>query len=106
MGTRYVDGALNFLIAEAVRTTARLNRALSELRHLEGEILRFYRRSKLTDELIGLRPRRAHGAACGASRLGEQGQHGRGLPGVKPPSLGTDEFLRGKHLERHHHRAA
>jgi len=38
-----------------IRTTARLNRALSELRHLEGEILHFYRRSKLTDELIGLR---------------------------------------------------
>ena len=38
-----------------IRTTPRLNRALSELRHLEGEILHFYRRSKLTDELIGLR---------------------------------------------------
>ena len=38
-----------------IRTTERLNRALSELRHLEGEILHFYRRSKLTDELIGLR---------------------------------------------------
>ncbi len=38
-----------------VRTTSRLSRALSELRHLETEILRFYRRSRLTDELIGLR---------------------------------------------------
>lgn len=38
-----------------VRTTNRLNRALSELRHLETEILHFYRRSRLTDELIGLR---------------------------------------------------
>jgi L-aspartate oxidase len=38
-----------------VRTTSRLNRALSELRHLETEILRFYRGSRLTDELIGLR---------------------------------------------------
>jgi L-aspartate oxidase len=38
-----------------VRTAARLNRALRELRHLETEILAFYRRSKLTDELIGLR---------------------------------------------------
>lgn len=38
-----------------VRTTNRLNRALSELRHLETEILRFYRGSRLTDELIGLR---------------------------------------------------
>lgn len=38
-----------------VRTTNRLNRALSELRHLEAEITYFYRRSKLTDELIGLR---------------------------------------------------
>jgi L-aspartate oxidase len=38
-----------------VRTTNRLNRALSELRHLEAEITHFYRRSKLTDELIGLR---------------------------------------------------
>ncbi|MCX7707061.1 MAG: L-aspartate oxidase [Anaerolineae bacterium] len=38
-----------------VRTTSRLSRALSELRHLETEIIRFYRRSKLTDELIGLR---------------------------------------------------
>jgi L-aspartate oxidase len=38
-----------------IRTTNRLNRALSELRHLESEIIHFYRRSKLTDELIGLR---------------------------------------------------
>ncbi len=38
-----------------VRTANRLSRALSELRHLETEIIRFYRRSKLTDELIGLR---------------------------------------------------
>ncbi len=38
-----------------VRTTARLTRALSELKHLEAEIVHFYRRSKLTDELIGLR---------------------------------------------------
>jgi L-aspartate oxidase len=41
--------------AGLIRTTARLNRALSELRHLEGEILHFYRRSQLSDELIGLR---------------------------------------------------
>ena len=38
-----------------IRTTSRLSRALSELRHLETEIIHFYRRSKLTDELIGLR---------------------------------------------------
>ncbi len=38
-----------------IRTTNRLSRALSELRNLETEILRFYRRSRLTDELIGLR---------------------------------------------------
>lgn len=38
-----------------IRTTNRLNRALSELRHLEAEIVHFYRRSRLTDELIGLR---------------------------------------------------
>ena len=38
-----------------VRTANRLRRALSELRHLETEILHFYRRSRLTDELIGLR---------------------------------------------------
>lgn len=38
-----------------IRTTSRLSRALSELRHLETEILSFYRRSRLTDELIGLR---------------------------------------------------
>lgn len=38
-----------------VRTTSRLSRALSELRHLETEILHFYRRSRLTEELIGLR---------------------------------------------------
>jgi L-aspartate oxidase len=38
-----------------IRTTSRLSRALSELRHLENEILLFYRRSRLTDELIGLR---------------------------------------------------
>ena len=38
-----------------VRTKPRLDRALSELRHLETEIERFYRKSKVTDELIGLR---------------------------------------------------
>jgi L-aspartate oxidase len=38
-----------------VRTTARLERALRELRHLETEITSFYRVSRLTDELIGLR---------------------------------------------------
>ena len=38
-----------------VRTTDRLNRALRELRHLETEIERFYRSSKLTDGLLGLR---------------------------------------------------
>ena len=38
-----------------VRTTDRLNRALRELRHQETEIERFYRSSKLTDGLIGLR---------------------------------------------------
>ena len=38
-----------------VRTTRRLERALSELRHLETEIEQFYRASSLTDGLIGLR---------------------------------------------------
>jgi L-aspartate oxidase len=38
-----------------VRTTDRLDRALRELRQLETEIERFYRISKVTDELIGLR---------------------------------------------------
>ncbi len=38
-----------------VRTADRLNRALRELRHLETEIERFYRSSKLTDGLVGLR---------------------------------------------------
>lgn len=38
-----------------VRTTERLERALRELRQLETEIERFYRVSKVTDELIGLR---------------------------------------------------
>lgn len=38
-----------------MRTTSRLARALRELRHLETEIEEFYRRSVLTDELIGLR---------------------------------------------------
>jgi L-aspartate oxidase len=37
------------------RTTPRLQRALSELRHLETEIENFYRISRVTDELIGLR---------------------------------------------------
>lgn len=37
------------------RTTQRLERALSELYHLETEIERFYRSSRLTDGLIGLR---------------------------------------------------
>jgi L-aspartate oxidase len=38
-----------------VRTTNRLDRALRELRQLEMEIERFYRVSRVTDELIGLR---------------------------------------------------
>jgi L-aspartate oxidase len=38
-----------------VRNSYRLQRALRELRHLETEIERFYRVSKLTDGLIGLR---------------------------------------------------
>ena len=38
-----------------VRTTHRLARALSELRHLESEIEQFYRVTRLTDSLLGLR---------------------------------------------------
>lgn len=38
-----------------VRTSVRLQRALRELRNLENEIERFYRVSKLTDGLVGLR---------------------------------------------------
>ncbi len=38
-----------------VRSTPRLARAISELRHLEVEIEHFYRTTRLTDELIGLR---------------------------------------------------
>lgn len=37
------------------RSTPRLDRALSELRHLETEIEQFYRASRVTDQLIGLR---------------------------------------------------
>jgi L-aspartate oxidase len=37
------------------RSGYRLARARRELRHLEGEIDRFYRVSRLSDELIGLR---------------------------------------------------
>ena len=38
-----------------VRTTRRLERALSELRHLETEIDQFYRATRITDGVIGLR---------------------------------------------------
>jgi L-aspartate oxidase len=38
-----------------VRSTGKLDRALSELRHLETAVERFYRASRVTDELIGLR---------------------------------------------------
>jgi L-aspartate oxidase len=38
-----------------IRTTPRLNRALRELHHLETEIENFYRRTLLSDDLIGLR---------------------------------------------------
>jgi L-aspartate oxidase len=38
-----------------VRTTPRLERAIRELRNLENEIERFYRVTRLTDSLIGLR---------------------------------------------------
>ena len=38
-----------------VRSTPRLRRAMSELRHLEVETENFYRQTRLTDSLIGLR---------------------------------------------------
>ncbi|THB66382.1 MAG: FAD-binding protein, partial [Spirochaetaceae bacterium] len=38
-----------------IRTERRLERAMSELRHLETEIERFYRTARLNDQLIGLR---------------------------------------------------
>ncbi|HLB49809.1 MAG TPA: hypothetical protein VJL59_22560, partial [Anaerolineales bacterium] len=38
-----------------VRTTPRLERALHELRNLESEIEQFYRVTRVTDGLIGLR---------------------------------------------------
>lgn len=38
-----------------VRTTPRLQRALHELRNLESEIEQFYRRTRVTDGLVGLR---------------------------------------------------
>ena len=38
-----------------VRTTPRLKRDMSELRHLEVEVENFYRASRLTDGLVGLR---------------------------------------------------
>jgi L-aspartate oxidase len=37
------------------RTTPRLERAIRELRNLETEIERFYRATRLTDDLVGLR---------------------------------------------------
>ena len=37
------------------RTTDRLERAIRELRHLETEIEGFYRSTRLSDGLIGLR---------------------------------------------------
>lgn len=41
--------------AGIVRTTSRLERALADMEYLEHRIDRFYRRTKLTDNLIGLR---------------------------------------------------
>ena len=38
-----------------IRTTSRLRRAIRELRNLETEIEGFYRVTRITDELIGLR---------------------------------------------------
>lgn len=38
-----------------VRTSSRLERALSELRNLESQVERFYRTTRVTDSLIGLR---------------------------------------------------
>jgi L-aspartate oxidase len=38
-----------------VRSTPRLQRAIRELRHLEVEIEQFYRKTRLTDDLVGLR---------------------------------------------------
>jgi len=38
-----------------IRNKYRLQRALQDLRTLEQEIDRFYRKAKITDELLGLR---------------------------------------------------
>ena len=38
-----------------IRNKYRLQRALQDLRDLEQEIDRFYRKAKITDELLGLR---------------------------------------------------
>jgi L-aspartate oxidase len=38
-----------------IRSGDRLSRAIRELRHLQNEIETFYRRTKLSDGLIGLR---------------------------------------------------
>jgi L-aspartate oxidase len=38
-----------------VRTTPRLERALRDLRDLESDIEQFYRKTRVTDGLIGLR---------------------------------------------------
>ena len=65
-GTEYPDSALisqdmsvikNIMwnYTGLVRTVERLQRAIRELRHLESEIQRFYRTSKLTDGILGLR---------------------------------------------------
>ena len=51
-----------------VRSGERLSRAIRELRHMQNEIETFYRRTKLSDGLIGLRNAVEVALICGPGR--------------------------------------
>src|SRR5262249_55210216 len=73
-----------------VRTTPRLERALSELRHLETAIERFYRATSLTDGVIGLRnavrPGVWGGMAAGKKKTSRGSNYGKKVRGIENPS--------------------
>jgi L-aspartate oxidase len=83
-----------------IRSGYRLNRAIRELRHLWFEIEEFYRKTKLTDGLIGLRNSVLVGLIVARSakrNVISVGCHYReenflGARSAKLPGIGTIEF--------------
>ncbi len=67
--------------AGIVRTSKRLNRALADLNYLAHRIENFYRETKLTDQLIGLRNAIEVALIITHSAAAQSGEHGGALSG-------------------------